>query len=308
MSYLKAIWLRPAAGALVVLAVAALWLMGTDTTQAGNPGSVVITPASAQVGVGGTTTVSVDVTAPDGGLSVWIIEIGYDPAIVQVDVVGVTTQCTSVDVPDPGGPGTLVQANGCDTKDDPPTGGADDTAVTFGAWVKNVSGSATGWTGTHTVATFTFKAIGTVGQSSPLTVNVDAGNFLRPNTDAATPTETDGMITITAGTSRIWGNSDCSTDGIKARDVQALQKVILEQPLLGPPFSPGPGVCPTMNTTVVVDGTPRIWGNWDCSTDGIKARDGQALQKVILEQPLLGPPFSPGPGVCPPVNTTVNVS
>ena len=48
MSYLKAIWLRPAAGALVVLAVAALWLMGADTTEAGNPGSVVITPASAK--------------------------------------------------------------------------------------------------------------------------------------------------------------------------------------------------------------------------------------------------------------------
>jgi hypothetical protein len=302
MSYLKAIWLRPTFGALVVVAITALWLMGAATTHAAS-GNVAITPASSEVGVGGTTTVSVDVTAPDGGLSVWIIEIGYNPAVVQVDTSGGNPVCTS-----PAVPGTTFHGEGCAAKDVPPSGGANDAAVTFGAWVLNVGGVATGWTGTRTVATFTFKAVGAVGESSPLTVNVCADCFLRPNAASETPTETNGLITITPGTSQIWGNSDCSTDLIKARDAQALQKVILEQPLLGPPFSPGPGICPAVNSTVVVNGTPRVWGNWDCSTDGIKARDVQALQKVILEQPLLGPPFSPEPGICPAVNSTVNVS
>lgn len=293
MSYLKAIWLRPAAGVLVVLAVAALWLMGANPTEAGADGSVVITPANSQVGVGGTTTVSVDVTAPDGGLSVWIIEIGYDPAVVQVDTSGGNPVCTS-----PAVSGTSFHGEGCAAKDVPPAGGANDTAVSFGAWVLNVGGVATGWTGTNTVATFTFRAVGTVGQSSPLTVNVAAGNFLRPDAVPATPTETDGMITIIEGTPRIWGNSDCSLDGVTSRDAQAVLKIVGQKT----PLSQEQG-CPLVGAAVTVGGIPRIWGNWDCSPDGVTSRDAQAVLKIVGQKT----PLSQEQG-CPLLDTSVNVS
>jgi hypothetical protein len=95
-----------------------------------------------------------------------------------------------------------------------------------------------------------------------------------------------------------WGNTDCSGDGIKARDVQALQKFILEQPLLTV-FAP----CPSIGQTVIVAGNTHQWGNWDCSAGGgIQARDGQALQKFILEQTALSQ-TSP----CPAVNAPVAV-
>lgn len=295
MSYLKAIWLRPVAGALVVLAITALWLIGANAAEAGNPGSVTVTtiPANGEVGVGGTIVANVNVTAPDGGLSIWIIDIGYDPAVVQVDVVNGIKQCTS-----PAVPGTSFHGEGCAAKDVPPTGGANDTAVSFGAWVINVGGVATGWTGTNTVATFTFRAIGTVGQSSPLTVSVGEGFFLRPDGIASTPTETDGMITITAGTSRIWGDSDCN-DAVAPRDGQGVLKKFLAQT---PPAAIGAG-CPELGQSVSVNGTARPWGDWDCN-DAVAPRDGQADLKKFLAQT---PPAAIGAN-CPALGDSVNVS
>lgn len=253
MSYPKVSWLKPAAGLLVVLAVAALWLMGANTTEAGNGGSVVITPASAQVGAGGTTTVNVDVTAPAGGLSVWIVEIGYDPAVVQVDTINSDPNCQSQDIPNSAGQGTLVQANGCAVKGTPAN-----TAVALGAWVKNVGGSATGWDGTHTIASFTFKAVGTAGQSSPLTITVGPNNFLLPDGTPATPTTTNGLITITAGTTRIFGDADCS-GAVDIGDAINIQRKIASLSV-----NKGAG-CPDIGANVMINGVQRAWGDVDCS-------------------------------------------
>jgi hypothetical protein len=293
MSYLKANWLRPAVSLLVVIAVAALWLAGTGSTEAGNPGSVSISPASANVGAGGTTTVDVNVTAPDGGLSVWIVEIGYDPNVVQVDTSGGNPVCTANEIP-----GTTFQGYGCAAKDSPPTGGANDTAVAFGAWVANSGGNAIGWTGTQTVASFTFRAVGTAGQSSPLTVSVEEGSFLRPDSSEATPTINNGLITITAGTTLTWGNTDCSADGIRSRDGQATGKFVLS----GTPLSQTEP-CPNVGDTVTVDGQQRTWGNWDCSADGVRSRDGQATGKFVLS----GTPLSQTEP-CPDIGSSVTVS
>ncbi len=303
MSHIKSAWFRPAIALLAVVAVSALWIAGTTgPAVAGNPGNVSISPANAQVGVGGTTTVDVNVTAPDGGLGVFIIEIGYDPDVVQVDVLNNNPNCQSLEVPNPAGPGNVVQANGCDAKDDPPTGGEDDTAVAFGAWIKNVDGTATGWTGTNTVARFTFRAVGSAGQSSPLTVSVCEDCFIRPNTSQATPNTVNGNIEIIAGTPQIWGNADCSADGIRSRDGQAIGKFVLQ----GTPLSQTePPPCPDVGQAVTVNGAPQTWGNWDCSADGVRSRDGQATGKFVLQ----GTPLSQTePPDCPDIGATVTVS
>lgn len=293
MSYLNANWLRPAVGLLVVIAVAALWLTGTGSTEAGNPGSVSISPASANVGAGGTTTVDVNVTAPDGGLSVWIVQIGYDPNVVQVDTSGGNPVCTANEIP-----GTTFQGYGCAAKDSPPTGSANDTAVAFGAWVANSGGNPVGWTGTQTVASFTFRAVGTAGQSSPLTVSVAADSFLGPDGAVATPTTNNGLITITSGTSRIWGDSDCS-GAVAPRDGQGVLKKFLNQT---PPDAIGAG-CPGLGDSVNVGGTPRIWGDWDCNA-AVAPRDGQSVLKKFLNQT---PPDPIGSG-CPGLGDSVTVS
>lgn len=300
MSHFRSEWVRPISGLIATIAIAALWLMGSSAADAGNPGNVSISPVTATVGVGGTTTVNVNVTAPDGGLGVWIVEVGYDPSVVQVDTVGGNPNCQSLhdEIPNPPGDGNVVSAGGCDSKDDPPSGSADDTAVAFGAWVKNVGGTATGWTGTNTVATFTFRAVGAVGQSSPLTVSVCSDCFIRPDTQPSQPTTANGNIEIVAGTSLIWGNSDCSADGIRSRDGQATGKFVLS----GTPLSQTEP-CPDVGQTVTVDSEQRTWGNWDCSADGVRSRDGQATGKFVLS----GTPLSQTEP-CPDIGATVNVS
>lgn len=291
MSYLNATWFTRGVGLLAVLAVAALWLLGTGTTHAGNPGSVVITPATANVGAGGTTTVSVDVTAPDTGLSVWIVEIEYDPAVVQVDTNGGNPVCTSPSIS-----GTNTAGYGCATKDANPADGTNDTAVAFGAWVKNDNNNAVGWSGTNTVATFTFRAVGTAGQSSDLKVSVCDNCFLGPDAQEAHPATTDGKITITAGTSRIWGDFDCN-GSVTTRDNQSVLKIVLQQT----PISQTEP-CPDIGTPVSVDGTPRTWGDADCN-GSVTTRDNQSVLKIVLQQP----PISQTEP-CPDIGSSVTVS
>jgi hypothetical protein len=288
MSYLKAIWWRPAVSLLVVLAIAALWMMGSGTTHAGNAGTVSIDPATAQVGAGGTTTVNVNVTAPDTGLSVWIVEVKYDPAVVQVDLNGGNPVCTAPEVT-----GSTVHAEGCATKDASPVDGTKETAVAYGAWVKNDNSTATGWSGTNTVATFTFKAVGTAGQSSALEVNVCAQCFIGPAAQENHPTEVNGQITITAGTSRVWGDFDCN-GSVATRDNQSVLKIVLIQ---NPISQTEP--CPDIGTQVSIDGTSRIWGDADCN-GSVATRDNQAILKIVLIQ---NPISQTEP--CPDVGTTV---
>jgi hypothetical protein len=290
--------MRVAAGIAVVLAVSALWFMGSSSTHADANGSVTVLPQpEATVGAGGTTTVSVSVSAPDAGLSVWIVEIGYDPAIVQVDTINSNPACETFNVPDPGGPGNVVQAKGCAVK--AVASAQNNRAVAFGAWVKNVNSTATGWTGTQTVANFTFKAVGAAGQESPLTVTVADGSFLLANGNTTSPATPDGKIRIIAGTTRIWGNTDCDDDGVTSRDAQAVLKIVG----LKPPLSKEPG-CPSVGDNVTVDGTSRKWGNWDCDAD-VSSRDAQAvLKKVGLKPPL----SQTEPPDCPDIGVSVTVS
>jgi hypothetical protein len=277
-------------------------LLGAGRAGAVYHGAVLITPASASLAPGNTITVSVDVTAPDGGLSVWAIKIGYDPNVVQVDTISGNPACQALNIPNPPGSGTLVQTISCDTTDISPANGVDETAVDIGGWVKNVNGTATGWSGTKTAATFTFKAVGSIGQSSPLTVNVCdefsnpfyCDRFLGPAQQKHWPDETNGQITIANETSRKWGDVDC---GSSVTVIDARKAVLAA---LGLPYTQ-PAGCPLLTDTRTVNGTPRKWGDVDCdgNMNVIDAR------KLVLAS--FGLPFSQQPG-CPPVGTWVLVS
>jgi hypothetical protein len=290
MSYLTVSW-RPAAAALAALAIAALWLLGAGSSQAGNGGSVVITPASAEVGEGGTTTVNVDVTAPPSGLSIWIVEIAYDPTVVEVNTVSGNDDC-SVEMLD--FPGGVAGAAGCAAKDSN-SDTTNDTAVAFGGWVENDGGTATGFSGTKTVASFTFKAVGSVGEDSPLTVTVTS--FLGPNAEDNTPGTTNGLITIIEqqGVQVIWGDINCS-GGINLGDAIGIARDLVDLPLTPTP----PADCPDMDQAITVDGNAQTWGDITCS-NGLGLGDAIGIARHLVS--LTVTQGSP----CPTVGSTVTV-
>jgi CSLREA domain-containing protein len=96
---------------------------------------------------------------------------------------------------------------------------------------------------------------------------------------------------------KIWGNSDCSQDGIRSRDGQATGKFVLQGTALTQTEP-----CPDVGATVTVDGLQRTWGNWDCSADGIRSRDGQSTGKFVLHGNAL---IQTEP--CPDIGTQVTV-
>lgn len=96
---------------------------------------------------------------------------------------------------------------------------------------------------------------------------------------------------------KTWGNSDCSGDGIRSRDAQAIGKFVLQ----GTPLTQTEP-CPDIGQVVTVDGVQRTWGNWDCSADGIRSRDAQATGKFVLQ----GTPLTQSEP-CPDVGAQVTV-
>jgi CSLREA domain-containing protein len=93
-----------------------------------------------------------------------------------------------------------------------------------------------------------------------------------------TPTATPSATATLAPGQRTWGNTDCSADGIRSRDGQAVGKFVLQGTALTQTEP-----CPDVGSIVTVDGVQRNWGNWDCSADGIRSRDGQSTGKFVLQ-------------------------
>jgi hypothetical protein len=122
------------------------------------------------------------------------------------------------------------------------------------------------------------------------TVTFDTNDINPTPTPSPVPTE-EPPFTITVA----WGNTDCSTDGIKARDSQAILKRVLEQTELSQDQP-----CPSIGQMVVIDDVTYQWGNFDCSADGIRARDSQAILKNVLIQTALSQTES-----CPDVGSQV---
>jgi hypothetical protein len=116
-------------------------------------------------------------------------------------------------------------------------------------------------------------------------------------TDSLTVTVSSGPI-VEGGVSVLWGNTDCSADGVKSRDAQAVGKFVLQ----GTPLVQTEP-CPDVGQSVTVDGVIRVWGNWDCSLDGIRSRDAQASGKLVLQ----GTPLTQTQP-CPAVGASVTLS
>lgn len=300
MSLLKANWCLTRL-AVVALAVLALSVTGVGTAQAGGDGTVSLTPNPREIGVGGQGTIAVELTPPAAGTSIWIIQAKYDPAVAEVAVDGFGNPLC-VNAAAPAGFETAF-ATGCDTKDTDATPGPD-TIVAFGGAVKNVGGTAVGLTAPITVATFTFEAVGDAGTHTDLMTTVTSGSMLGPTGEVQNPTVSNGRINIAAGTSRVWGDWDCTggASPIAPRDGQQVLKAVLSQPPLAPQTTP----CPAIGDGVTVDGTARTWGDSDCTGGAtpIAPRDGQQILKYVLGQPPLAPQTTP----CPNVGDTVTVS
>jgi hypothetical protein len=296
MSFFKATWWRPASVLIVLtLALAALSAGGRSTALAvTTDGSVTVTPPDLMIGVGGTGgQVSVDMTPAAAGTSIWIIQIAYDPAVAQVATDGSGNPvCTFITVPSP-----FVGLGGCNTKA-VSHGSTQDTLVILGGVVQNDNGTAKGFTTPQTLATFTFNANPSALAGAHTALTVAVTSFLGPNGDTPTAATSDGAIDITAGTSRIWGNGDCSADGVTSRDSQADLKFVLQKT----PLSQDQG-CPAVGASVMVGGVAQTWGNWDCSADGVTSRDSQADLKFVLQKT----PLSQEQG-CPAIGDSVTVS
>jgi hypothetical protein len=293
MSFFKATWWRPASALIVLtLAVAALSAGGRGTALAGAPtnGSVKVMPADVMIGAGGSGHVNVVMDPASTGTSIWIIKVAYDPDVAQVATdSGGNPVCQPLT-------GLGAFAAGCDTLD-ANKDGKQDTLVVFGGYVLNDNG-AKGFTTEQTVATYTFNAVGVVGAHTDLTPSVAPTDFLGPDGTEATPATSNGAIDITAGTTRIWGNGDCSADGVTSRDSQADLKFVLQKT----PLSQDQG-CPAIGAAVMVGGVAQTWGNWDCSADGVTSRDSQADLKFVLQKT----PLSEEQG-CPAIGDSVTVS
>ena len=111
------------------------------SAQANGPVGVSIQPATASVAPGQTTTLTLQLNAPDAGAGAWTADIQYDPSVIQV------TDCTA--------------------------SGASLCNAGFAPNGLRVTGASVGGvTGTQTLATITVQAVGDAGSSTPLTVNL----------------------------------------------------------------------------------------------------------------------------------------
>lgn len=237
--------LRPAiALALVVAAVALLLLASQQQAEAGGANSLAISPATRDVGVGGSTTVDLVSMAPTESLAAWVIDVEYDPTVVSF------ASCDSIDNP----PGAVAVSD-CDSADK--SGGPEDeTVVSVGGIL--FPSTERGLDGTNTLATIEFDAVGEVDDCTDLTITVIDHLGPDPQADSTNPTVTNGEICITAGVTRIWGDFDCSgaldpIDALKLLRSDAALSVSQAQD------------CPAPSAMVTVDGTPRVWGDLDCS-------------------------------------------
>jgi hypothetical protein len=283
----RALWSAPAWLALLGLTALTVWLIGAGSAAAGGTdGSVSISPQHATVGAGGTASVDVIVDPPEGGLSIWIVEVKFESEIVQVDDSS-GFNCEGADLPGGGVSTSLCEGKQTDGDPEP------DSAVAIGAFMINEGGTGAGLEETTTIATIHFDAVGDVGECSDLEIEVLPGNFLEPDNDAPTPAiMTDVDICIVAGETVLWGDLNCS-DTIDAVDALAVLRHDAG-------LSTNTGDCPAMGETITVEGETVPWGDLACS-GAVDAVDGLLVLRFDAG-------LSANTGDCPDLNTNVQIS
>jgi hypothetical protein len=295
MSFFKTRWWRPASALIVLtLALTALSVGGRGTALAvATDGSVTVSPADLMIGAGSSGQLNVVLTPAAAGTSIWIIQIAYDPAVAQVAMSGGNPVCTGLDV-SVALPGALG-AGLCDVKDTN-ADSVPDTLVVFGAALKNNNGTVVGLTAQTTVATFTFNAVGAALAHTALTTTVTA--FLGPNGETPTAATSNGAIDIITGTSRIWGDVNCS-DTFTGGDAINVDRFLVSLPRTGSP----PPDCPAMDATVTINGGTWQFADVNCS-GAVTGGDAVNIDRALISLPVIPAP----PANCPVMGTSYIVS
>jgi hypothetical protein len=278
MSFLQVTWLRPVV-ALAALAALALWLTAAGPSSAGLTADVTITPADGEVGEGSTIDVDVNINPNGAEVAVWIIEFEYDETVLQV-VPG--PDCSTLTIPQ-----GVVGAGLCDVKDN--GGGAgDDTGVALGGYIENDQGTAHGFSGNTTVATFSFMAVGNAGDETDLSVSFT--NLLNPDGNEFGTTDTDGHVTIieVQGEQVIFGDVDCS-DSLSVLDGRKVVLAVVNAPAAQPQG------CPAINADVSINGNNQKFGDVDCS-GGLSVLDGRKVVLAVVNAPAAQPQGCPAIG------------
>ncbi|MHB8577986.1 MAG: hypothetical protein ACYDCQ_21960, partial [Dehalococcoidia bacterium] len=131
--------------------------------RADTPTPVSLTPAAVSISPGASTSVNLQMVAPFSGIGSYTVDVSYDPSVVT------PTACTSIC-------NTAYAAN----------------------VVRSVGASATGLTGTQTLDTITFQAVGACGTSTTLVVTV-VGWLTDPNGGFAASSTSNGQLSLTSG-------------------------------------------------------------------------------------------------------------
>jgi hypothetical protein len=231
------------AAALVTMAVAALSVAGGQAAA----NSVHMEPAVATVAPGGEVAVALAADVPDG-LGAWSTTVSYDRAVVHL------THCAGQSFCNESSPGVV-----------------------------SIAGfSVTGISGSQTLQTLTFGAVGGVGTSTALQLEVltwaDANG---PTLEQ--PATTPGSITVGPASSsptpqpegtEYWGDVDCG-GGVAIGDAQKVARSLIGLPV------GRTAPCPTIGSNVAVDGTPRMWGDVDCG-GGVAIGDAQKIARSVI--------------------------
>jgi hypothetical protein len=282
-------WRLPTSLALIGLGALVAWLVAAGTASASTPpgGQVFISPSDATVGAGGTTSVDLVVDPPDGGLTIWIVEVAFDTNVVQVDESS-GFNCEGADLPGGGVGSSLCEGKNNDGDPEP------DSAVALGAYLRNEGGTPVGLTEQTTLATIHFDAVGEVGECSNLTITVSPANFLKPDGGEATPTiqNPPAEICITAGQTVLWGDVNCNGSA------DPVDGLFILRADAGLPTDTGS--CPDMGEMVTVAGQEIPWGDLNCS-ESADPVDGLLVLRFDAGLPA-------DTGTCPDLGTQVSVS
>jgi len=264
-----------AAGFLI--AATALWLAASSSYAAAN--SVSIEPSNGAVVPGGNATVNLSAEPSAASLAVWLIRVQFDPAIVSVPKDGQGNDlCTPL--ASPAGSASASACEATDTNAD----GKEDTVVALGAVVFH--DSQRGLESKAVLAAITFHGEGSIGQCSPLTIEV--GSFIDPAGLATNPTVTSGQICVQSGVQRTWGDVDCN-NLVKPADAMRIFQKDGGLALTAPPN------CPNLGDPVSVGGLQRIWGDVDCN-NLVKPADAMRVFQKDGGLTLTPPPDCPNLG------------
>jgi hypothetical protein len=156
--------------AALAAVVGLMALAGSAQAQVA-PGSVSISPASQTVAPSATATVDVVAVAPTGNLGTWDLLVQYDETVLQLDTAALATCSPVIGSTCAAVPPNQVRVGG-------------------------ISATQAGLSGTVTLATLTFTAIGASGTQSPVNILEPLAEWFDAAGAPVVRQRTDGTVSI----------------------------------------------------------------------------------------------------------------